>query len=52
MTLDIENFHLNTPMTGYEYVRLKMDDIPDEIIQQYHLQEIALDGLIYLQVQK
>ena len=37
MTLDIKNFYLNTPMTRYKYVRLKLDDVPDEIIQEYNL---------------
>jgi len=36
MTLDISNFYLNTPMVRYEYVRIKIDDIPDEIIEEYN----------------
>ena len=28
MTLDVKNFYLNTPMVRYEYVRIKIDDIP------------------------
>ncbi len=28
MTVDIKNFYLNTPMARYEYVHLKIDDIP------------------------
>ena len=27
-TLDIKNFYLNTPMERFEYMRLKMEDIP------------------------
>lgn len=52
MTLDIKNFYLNTPMTRYEYVRLKLDDVPDEIIVEYNLHEKASDGFIYLEIQK
>ena len=37
MTLDISNFYLNTPMKRYEYVRIKLTDIPEEIIVQYNL---------------
>ncbi len=29
MTADIKNFYLMTPMKRYEYVRLKLIDIPD-----------------------
>ena len=39
MTLDVKNFYLNTPMSRYEYVRIKIDDIPEEIIVEYNLQE-------------
>ena len=52
MTLDIKNFYLNTPMTRYEYVCLKLDDVPDEIIVEYNLREKASDGFIYLEIQK
>lgn len=32
MTLDLKNFYLNMPMIRYEYVRIKIEDIPKEII--------------------
>ena len=32
MTADISNFYLNTPLERPEYIRLKLDDIPEEII--------------------
>jgi hypothetical protein len=34
LMLDIKDFYLNTPMKRYEYMRLKMTDIPDEIIKE------------------
>jgi hypothetical protein len=53
MTLDIKNFYLNTPMPRYEYVRLKQDDIPKEVIDEYNLHEkITPDGYIYVEVRK
>jgi hypothetical protein len=30
--LDLKDFYLNTPMKRYEYMRLKISDIPKEII--------------------
>ena len=36
-TLDIKNFYLNTPMERFEYLRLKMEDIPDNVIEKYEL---------------
>jgi len=33
--LDIKDFYLNTPMMRYEYMQLKLTDIPEEIIVEY-----------------
>ncbi len=53
MTLDVTNFYLNTPMVRYEYVRIKIDDIPDEIIVEYNLRDkVSNDGHIYVEIQK
>jgi hypothetical protein len=53
MTLDIKNFYLNTPMERYEYVRIKLDDVLEEIIQQYLLQDkVDSEGYIFIKVQK
>jgi hypothetical protein len=53
MTLDVKNFYLNTPMVRYEYVRIKIDDIPDEIIVQYKLRDkVTADGHVYIEIQK
>ena len=47
MTIDISNFYLNTPMKRYEYVRLNIKDIPDEVIEEYKLRDIATpDGRV------
>ncbi len=39
MSLDIKSFYLNTPMSRYEYVRIKINNVPEEIIKQYNLCE-------------
>jgi len=36
MTLEVKNFYLNTPMERYKYVRIKLDNIPEEIIVEYN----------------
>ncbi len=46
--MDIKNFHLCTPMTRYEYMRLKLSDMPEDIITHYHMLNIATpDGYVY-----
>lgn len=41
MSLDISNFYLMAPMTRYEYVRMNLQDFPEEIIAEYNLRDIA-----------
>ena len=53
MTADISNFYLNTPLERPEYIRLKIDDIPDKIIAQYSLRtKVTTEGYIYMEVNK
>lgn len=49
MTIDIKDFYLNTPMPRHEFMRLKMSDIPDDVIAFYNLKSKATnDGYIYV----
>ena len=55
MALDVSNFYLNTPMKRYEYVKLRLSDIPDEVVREYRLHEtgkVASDGFVYVEVRK
>ncbi len=53
MSLDIENFYFNTPMLRYEYVHIRINDVPEEIIKQYNLHEkINSEGYVYIKVRK
>ena len=53
MSIDIKNFYLATPMKRYEYIKLKLATLPDEIIQEYKLKDIATpDGAVYVEVRK
>jgi hypothetical protein len=40
-TMDIKNFYLCTPMTRYEYMRLKLFNMLDDVIAHYHLNNIT-----------
>jgi hypothetical protein len=53
MTMDIKDFYLNTPMARYEYMQLKILDMPDDVIKHYTLRGIVTpDGHIYCEIQK
>ena len=49
---DIAKFYLNNPMKIYEYMKLPLDIIPEEIIQQYNLRNLAHKGFVYMEIQK
>jgi hypothetical protein len=40
-TMDIKNFYLCMPMTRYEYMQLKLSDMPEDVIAHYHLLNIV-----------
>jgi hypothetical protein len=50
--VDIKDFYLFMPMKRFEYMRLKITNIPEEIIREYELQALATsDGYIYCEIQ-
>jgi len=53
MTIDIKDFYLNTPMSRYEYMRLKLSDLPDDIVQHYNLADkVSPDGYVYVEIRR
>ena len=52
MTTDISDFYLATPLKRYEYLKLSLRDIPEEIIAEYNLHEKAVNGHVYVEVRK
>ena len=48
---DISNFYLMTLLKRPEYAKIRLSDIPEEIIEEYNLQEKATpDGWVYIMV--
>jgi hypothetical protein len=52
MVLDVKNFYYGTPMARYEYMKLPIKLIPDEIINQYNLLALVADGFVYMEIRK
>ena len=50
MCTDIANFYLNNPMDRYEYMKLPLEIIPEEIIQQYKLRNLSHKGFLYTEI--
>ncbi len=52
-TMDIKNFYLCTPMSRYEYMRLKLSDMPEDVIEHCKLRDISTpDGYVYCEIQQ
>ena len=52
MTLDLANFYLMTPIKNFEYMRIKLSDIPTEIINEYNLHQLVRDGWVYIEIRR
>jgi hypothetical protein len=50
--MDIKNYYLGTPLPRYEYMRLPLSIIRDEIIAKYNLKPISVGGWVYLEIRK
>jgi hypothetical protein len=52
LVIDIKNLYLNTPLGRFEYMLINLSSIPQEIINEYNLLELAHDGRVYIAIQK
>jgi hypothetical protein len=52
MMMDIKNYYLGTPMARFEYMKMLLFRFPEEIIQKYNLNALAVDGWVYIEIRK
>jgi hypothetical protein len=53
MTMDVSNFYLMTPLKRPEYLRVRLADLPEEIIREYKLlDKVTKNRSIYIKVVK
>jgi hypothetical protein len=52
MMMDIKNFYVSTPLPRFEYMKILLSRFPEEIIQKYNLNELAVDGWVYIEIRK
>ena len=51
MSINISNFYLNTLLPRFEYMKLKLTDIPQEMIDEYQLEKKATrDRYVYVKI--
>jgi hypothetical protein len=52
MMMDINNYYLGTPLPKYEYMRMELSRLPEEIVTTYNLQALSMDGWVYIEIRK
>jgi hypothetical protein len=52
MTMDIKNYYLGTPLPRFEYMKMLLSRFPEEIVQKYNLNALAVDGWVYIEIRK
>ena len=52
MTADLSNFYLNTPLDLPEYAQIKLNVLPQEVIDEYNLEQYAHNGWVYYEISK
>jgi hypothetical protein len=52
MMMDIKNYFLGTPLPRFEYMKMLLSRFPEEIIQKYNLNSLAVDGWVYTEIRK
>jgi hypothetical protein len=50
--MDIKNYYLGTPLPRFEYMKMLMSRFPEEIIQKYNLNALAIDVWVYIEIRK
>jgi hypothetical protein len=52
MMMDVKNYYLGTPLPRFDYMKILLSRFPEEIIQKYNLNALAVDGWVYIEIRK
>ena len=53
MTIDINDFYLNTPKDQFEYMKLKLSDLPEDFVTLYNIvSKVDKNGFVYLEIRR
>jgi hypothetical protein len=52
MMMDIKNYYLGTPLPRFEYMKMLLSRFPEEIVDKYNLDTLAVDGWVYIEIRK
>jgi hypothetical protein len=52
MMMDIKNYYIGTPLPRFEYMKMLLSRFPEEIVQKYNLNALAVDVWVYIEIRK
>jgi hypothetical protein len=52
MMMDKKNYYLGTPLPQFEYMKMLLSRFPEEIIQKYNLNALAVNGWVSIEIRK
>jgi hypothetical protein len=52
MMMDIKDYYLGTSLPRFEYMKMMLSRFPEEIVQRYNLNALAVDGWVYIEIRK
>ena len=50
MVLGLKDFYLETPMACYKYMRIAVEMVPNEIMDQFNLHSMVHNGFVYVEI--
>jgi hypothetical protein len=52
MMMYIKNYYLGTPLPRFESMKMLLSSFPEEIVQKYNLNALAVEGWVYIEIRK
>jgi hypothetical protein len=52
MMMDIKNYYIGTPLPRFEYMKMLLSRFLKEIVRNYNLTALAVDGWMYIEIRK
>ena len=52
MNVDVKDYYLGTPMNHYEYMRIPVKRIPQDMMDQYNFPDLNVNGHVLVEIHK
>jgi hypothetical protein len=52
MMMDIKNYYLGTPLPRFEYMKMLLSRLPEEIVDKYNLGALAVESWVHIEIRK